>query len=42
MEDIYIAIEFSERREIIELFTQKYLKGFKETNGYYEYPPFQG
>lgn len=40
MEDIYIAIEFSKREESIGLFTQKYLKGFKETNGYYEYPPF--
>jgi len=42
MEDIYIAIEFPKRNESVEAFTQKYLKGFKETNGYYEYPPFTG
>ena len=42
IEDIYIAIEFSKRNESAEAFTQKYLKGFKETNGYYEYPPFKG
>jgi len=42
MEDIYIAIEFSKRNESIEAFTEKYLKGFKETNGYYEYPRFRG
>jgi len=41
VEDIYIAIEFSKRNESIEAFTQKYLKGFTETDGYYEYPPFR-
>jgi len=42
MEDIYIAIEFSNREESIAQFTQKYLEGFNETNGYYEYPTFRG
>ena len=42
MEDIYIAIEFPKRDESIEVFTQKYLQGFKDANGYYEYPPFRG
>ena len=41
IEDIYVAIEFSKRNESVELFAQHYLKGFKETNGYYEYPPFK-
>jgi hypothetical protein len=41
IEDVYIAIESSKRNESVEAFTQKYLKGFKETNGYYEYPPFK-
>ncbi|WDF76857.1 hypothetical protein PQ469_23520 [Mucilaginibacter sp. KACC 22773] len=42
IEDIYVAIEFPKRNESIETFTQNYLKGFKETNGYYEYPRFRG
>ncbi|MEO7213749.1 hypothetical protein [Mucilaginibacter sp.] len=42
IEDIYIAIEFSKRNETVEAFTQKYLKGFKESATYYEYPRYKG
>lgn len=42
LEDIYIAVEFSKRKESIEQFTEIYLSGFKESATYYEFPRFRG